>query len=133
MAGKNSKWAKASETFSRVEDDEYQIYENRVVKTLIDLILAFLRKTEKELRDQSEQLRGIINSSVQTGSFGFDVSFQKAVAELLSSDDKDSEYRSKALDLAEKLHRQARRLLKKYRGLRQSRLYRYLKRAKRCC
>ena len=121
---------KPARLFSRVEDDEYQIYENRVVKTLIDLILAFLRKTEKELRDQSEQLRGIINSSVQTGSFGFDVSFQKAVAELLSSDDKDSEYRSKALDLAEKLHRQARRLLKKYRGLRQSRLYRYLKRAK---
>ena len=87
---------KPARLFSRVEDDEYQIYENRVVKTLIDLILSFLRKTEKQLRDQRDQLRGIMNSSVQTGSFGFDVSFQKAVSELMSSDDKGDEYRSKS-------------------------------------
>lgn len=73
---------KPARLFSRVEDDEYQIYENRVVKTLIDLILSFLRKTEKQLRDQRDQLRGIMNSSVQTGSFGFDVSFQKAVSDV---------------------------------------------------
>ena len=41
---------KPARLFSRVEDDEFQIYENRVVKTLIDLILGFLRRTEKELR-----------------------------------------------------------------------------------
>ena len=58
---------KPARLFSRVEDDEYQIYENRVVKTLIDLILSFLRKTEKQLRDQRDQLKGIIDSNVQFG------------------------------------------------------------------
>lgn len=121
---------KPARLFSRVEDDNYQIYENRLTKTLIDLIVRFLRKTEKELKDQLEQLRGIMNSSVQTGSFGFDASFQKAVAELVISDNKGDEYRSKAFDLAEKLHIQALQILKKYRTLRQSRLYRYLKKSK---
>ena len=121
---------KPARLFSRVEDDEFQIYENRVVKTLIDLILAFLRKTEKQLRDQRDQLRGIMNSSVQTGSFGFDVTFQKAVAELMSSDDKGEEYRSKSLELVEKLQARAYFLLKHYRTLRQTKLYRYLKKAR---
>lgn len=121
---------KPARLFSRVEDDEFQIYENRVVKTLIDLILGFLRRTEKQLRDQRDQLRGIMNSSVQTGSFGFDVSFQKAVAELMSSDKKGDEYRSKSLELVEKLQEWSYRLLKKYRSLRQTRLYRYLRKAK---
>ena len=121
---------KPARLFSRVEDDEFQIYENRVVKTLIDLILGFLRRTEKQLRDQRDQLRGIMNSSVQTGSFGFDVSFQKAVAELMSSDKKGDEYRSKSLELVEKLQEWSYRLLKKYRSLRQTRLYRYLRKSK---
>lgn len=121
---------KPARLFSRVEDDEFQIYENRVVKTLIDLILAFLRKTEKQLRDQRDQLRGIMNSSVQTGSFGFDVTFQKAVSELMSSDDKGDEYRSKSLELVEKLQARAYYLLKHYRTLRQTKLYRYLKKAR---
>ncbi len=121
---------KPARLFSRVEDDEYQIYENRVVKTLIDLILGFLRRTEKSLRDQRDQLRGIINSGVQTGSFGFDVSFQKAVSELMSSDKKGNEYRSKSLEKAEELQSWAYRLLKKYRSLRKTRLYRYLKNAR---
>ena len=121
---------KPARLFSRVEDDEFQIYENRVTKTLIDLILSFLRKKEKELKDQYEQLHGIMNSGVQTGSFGFDVTFQKAVAELMSSDEKGDEHRSKILDLVRKLHEQSRYLLKKYRTLRQTRLYRYLKKSK---
>lgn len=121
---------KPARLFSRVEEDEYQIYENRVVKTLIDLIIGFLRKTEKQLRDQRDQLRGIMNSSVQTGSFGFDVTFQKAVSELMSSDSKGDEYRSKSLELVEKLQRRAYYLLKRYRTLRQTRLYRYLKKAR---
>jgi hypothetical protein len=121
---------KPARLFSRVEDDEFQIYENRVVKTLLDLVIRFLRKTEKQLRDQRDQLRGIINSAVQIGSFGFDKSFQKAVYELMSSDTKDNEYRSKSLDLVEELQRQAFDLLKRYRALRQTRLYRYLKKSK---
>lgn len=121
---------KPARLFSRVEDDEYQIYENRVVKTLIDLIIHFLRKTEKQLRDQRDQLRGIIDSSVQTGSFGFDESFQKAVHELISYDDKGDAYRSKKLELVEKFQKQAEKLLKRYRTLRQTKLYRYLKKSK---
>lgn len=121
---------KPARLFSRVEEDEFQIYENNVVKTLIDLILGFLRRTEKQLRDQSDQLRGIMNSSVQTGSFGFDVSFQKAVSELMSSDTNGEEHRSKSLELVEKLQEWARKLLKKYRALRQTRLYRYLRKTK---
>lgn len=121
---------KPARLFSRVEEDEFQIYENRVVKTLIDLIIGFLRKTEKQLRDQRDQLRGIMNSSVQTGSFGFDVTFQKAVSELMSSDSKGDEYRSKSLELGEKLQHRAYFLLKRYRSLRQTRLYRYLKKTR---
>ena len=94
------------------------------------MIISFLRKKEKELNDQYEQLHGIINSGVQTGSFGFDVSFQKAVSELLSADDKDDEYRSKTLTLVEKQHEKAYFLLKKYRTLKKTRLYRYLNNAK---
>ncbi len=121
---------KPARLFSRVEDDEFQIYENRVVKTLIDLIISFLRKKEKELRDQRDQLRGIMNSSVQTGSFGFDVNFQKAVSELITMDEKADGHRSKMLDLVEKLQSRAYCLLKKYRTLRATKLYRYLKKTK---
>ena len=137
LAAHNEDWLartasglKPARLFSRVEDDEYQIYENRVVKTLIDLIISFLRKEEKELKDQYEQLHGIINSGVQIGSFGFDVSFQKAVSELMVSDGKGHEHRSKALDLVDKLHKEALQLLKKYRKLKSTRLYRYLKKTK---
>jgi len=137
LAAHNEDWLartasglKPARLFSRVEDDEYQIYENRVVKTLIDLMILFLRMKEKELKDQYEQLHGIINSGVQIGSFGFDVSFQKAVSELMVSDGNGHEHRSKALDLADKLHKKALQLLKQYRTLRATRLYRYLKKTK---
>lgn len=121
---------KPARLFSRVEEGEFQIYENRVIKTLIDLIIGFLRKTEKRLRDQRDQLNGIMNSSVQTGCFGFDVTFQKAVSELMSSDSNGEKYRSKRLDEIKKLQRIAYQLLKRYRALRQTRLYRYLKKAR---
>lgn len=121
---------KPARLFSRVEDDEYQIYENRVVKTLIDLLLGFLRKTEKQLRDQRDQLSEIMDSGVQTGSFGFDVNFQKAVSELMSSDGKGETYCSSSYDKANDLQKRAYTLLKRYRSLRQTRLYRYLKKSK---
>ena len=35
------------------------------------------------MRDQRDQLRGIIDSNVQFGSFGFDASFQRAVTEIM--------------------------------------------------
>lgn len=121
---------KPARLYSRVEDDDYQIYENRVVKTLIDLIIPFLRCTEKELSGKLEQLRGIMNSSVQTGSFGFDVTFKKAVAELVKREDNVDKYRSEAMELAEKLGKRAKGLLKKYITLRNSKLYKQLKKAR---
>lgn len=121
---------KPARLFSRVEDDEYHIYENRVVKTLIDIIIRFLRKTEKSVRDQRDQLRGIMNSSVQTGSFGFDAGFQKAVHELLNNDEISSRERAASLELAEKLQKKAYILLKKYGSLKKSKLYRFLIRSK---
>lgn len=120
---------KPARLFSRVEEDDYQIYENRVVKTLIDLIISFLRKTEKQLRDQREQL-GIISGDVEMVSFGYDRGFQRAISELISTTDKEIEYRSKSLDLARELQATATRLLKAYRSLRQSQLYRYLKKSR---
>lgn len=116
---------KPARLFSRVEDDEFQIYENRVVKTLIDMVISFLRKTERQLRGQRDQLHGIINSSVQTGSFGFDVSFQKAVSELISNESSANENRTKTLELVMRLQHHAFELLRKYRTLRQTKLYRY--------
>jgi hypothetical protein len=121
---------KPARLFSRVEDDDYQIYENRVIKTLIDLIIPFLRKREKELRDKYSQLEGIMNSSVQTGSFGFDVTFKKAVAELIKTDESADKYRSEAMDLAEMLSKRAKVLLKKYITLRNTRLYKLLRKAR---
>lgn len=121
---------KPARLFSRVEDDEYQIYENRVVKTLIDLIITYLRKTTKKLKDQYGQLEITINSGVQVGSFGFDVGFQKAVYELMSSDDKSDIQRNKASKSAKDFYENADHLLKKYCTLRQTRLYRYLKKTK---
>ena len=121
---------KPARLFSRVEDDEYQIYENRVTKTLIDLCVDFLRKTYKELDDSLKQLSGIMNSSVQTKSFGFDVSFQKAVSELVKFDAKSNQERLSAFERITTLRDTAQSLLKKYRSLRAMRLYRYLKKAK---
>lgn len=121
---------KPARLFSRVEDDDYQIYENRVVKTLIDMIIPFLRRTEKDLKEKYAQLEGIMNSGVQTGSFGFDVTFKKAIAELITKDEAADKYRSEAMELAEKLGKRAKVLLKKYITLRNTRLYKQLKKAR---
>lgn len=121
---------KPARLFSRVEDDDYQIYENRVVKTLIDLIIPFLRRTERDMKEKYAQLEGIMNSGVQTGSFGFDVTFKKAISELIKSDEKADKYRSEAMELADKLGKRAKVLLKRYVSLRQTRLYKQLKKSK---
>lgn len=120
---------KPARLFSRVEDDDYQIYENRVVKTLIDKIIDLLRKIEKELKDQYEKMDGIININVD--SFGFDASFQRCLSELLVSDETaDEARRSQVFQLVTDLHEHSLRLLKKYRTLRATKLYRYLRRSK---
>ena len=121
---------KPARLFSRVEDDDYQIYENRVVKTLIDIIIPSLRRIESDMREKYAQLNGIINSGVQTGSFGFDVTFEKAIRELIKTDEKSDLIRSKACEDAEKFEKWANNLLKKYLSLRGSRLYRWIIKAK---
>ena len=121
---------KPARLFSRVEDDEFQIYENRVVKTLIDIVINFLRKNEKLLSDKKGQLEGISKAKAEVTSFGFDVSFQKAINELIHDDVESLDYRAGEILLAGKLQKKAKLLLKKYRTLRQTRLYRYLKKTK---
>ncbi len=122
---------KPARLFSRVEEDDYQIYENRVVKTLIDEIIIFLRRTEQDLKSKRGQLQGIIDSNVQVGSFGFDVLFQKAVHELLVSDPTGDDGRDRELKLAKELEVRARKLLREYLTLRDTKLYRHLKKVKR--
>lgn len=120
---------KPARLFSRVEEDEFQIYENRVVKTLIDQIILYLRRKTSELErlwQQEEQ----INMGVNTGTFGFDRIFQIALSELLVSSKRSDQERSGAARELNALHKETARLLKKYRSLRQTRLYRYLKKSK---
>ena len=121
---------KPARLFSRVEEDNYQIYENRAVKTLIEKVIRFLRAEGKTLMDQYEQLHGIINSGVHVGGFGFDESFQKAVNEIISKGNGSDTDRLKSLELAGKLYQRARVLLRRYRALRKSKLFRYLNRSK---
>lgn len=121
---------KPARLFSRVEEDDYQIYENRATKTLIERIIRFLRIEEKSLLDQYEQLHGIINSGVHVGGFGFDESFQKAVNEIISKENDGDTDRMKSLELADQLHRRAKVLLRKYRALRKSKLFRHLHKTK---
>ena len=123
---------KPARLFSRIEEEDFHIYENRVVKTLIDKIISFLNRKDTDLKKEKGQLDGIMNGIVQTDSFGFDASFQKAVSELLSSDEHrlDISYREKELKDIGELHRKAKSLQHKYLLLRQSRLYRYLNKSK---
>lgn len=127
---KTASGLKPARLFSRVEDDEYQIYENRFIKTAIDEICTYLKRKRDKLKDQANQIRGILNSNVQTNAFGFDASFARAVAELIQEDSDSSDNRSKKLVLADKLEKETTILWKKYRDLRHSKLYRYLKKAK---
>ncbi len=121
---------KPARLFSRVEDDEYQIYENRVIKTLIDLSLCFLKKCQHELEQKQSQLETIINSEVQTSGFGFDKGFAKAVSELLCADNQAPENYASQFKLANEQIALAKIIIKKYTVLRQSILYRYLKKSK---
>jgi hypothetical protein len=120
---------KPARLFSRVEDDDFQIYENRAVKTAIDLICSFLKRERIALKDKMGQINVIISIN-ETSSVGFDADFQKAVYELISQNIAMDEDLIKECDLAKELYSQVTDLWKKYRGLYQSRLYRYLRRAK---
>jgi hypothetical protein len=123
---------KPARLFSRVEEDEYHIYENRVVKTLIDKIYSFLKASRDELMDKESQINSVINSQVQTSSFGFDVGFAKAVSKIfdMDSDVHGDKKRNISLDLAKQQRETATKLYKKFRDLKKSRLYRLLSKTK---
>lgn len=84
LAAHNEDWEartatglKPARLFSRTEDDDFQIYENLVIKTVIDMALRFLRRLCRELQQTKDQLNGILMSSgVSTASFGFDLGHQ---------------------------------------------------------
>jgi hypothetical protein len=123
---------KPARLFSRVEEDDFQIYENRVVKTAIDLICTYLNLKNAELKDKIGQIRVIVNSQKENimHGFGFDKSFKQAVSELTKKSTNMDDDRSKQLEDAEFLYGLTVDLLKKYRNLTRSRLYKYLKRSK---
>lgn len=141
LAAHNEDWEartatglKPARLFSRTEDDDFQIYENRVVKTVIDMALRFLRRLCRDLQQTKDQLNGILMSSgVSTASFGFDLSHQKCVNAMMgrdeNSEDDYEEQNNQAKRVTEELRR-ATQLLRRYRELKQTRLYRLLHKIK---
>ena len=121
---------KPARLFSRVEEDDFQIYENRVVKTLLDLLISFLSRVERELRYHKEQLSSIMNENVHATGFGFDKKFSIAIAELIKDDYSNNEKELEKLLKLEELHSKSLELLKKYRTLRDTKLYQLIKKAK---
>jgi hypothetical protein len=117
---------KPARLFSRVEEEDFQIYENRVVKTLIDKTFSFLKKNIEDLENKYHQIKGIINSDTQTQSFGFDIGFQKAVKILLTDNFIGDKKQIEQLKLAEKLLKESKELYNKFHDLKQSRLYKLL-------
>ena len=121
---------KPARLFSRVEEDDFQIYENRVVKTLLDLLISFLSRVERELRYHKEQLSSIMNDNVHATCFGFDKKFSIAISELITDDYSNNEKALEKLLQLEELHAKSLELLKKYRTLRDTKLYQLIKKAK---
>jgi hypothetical protein len=117
---------KPARLFSRVEEEDFQIYENRVVKTLIDKTFSFFKKYIQELENNYKQIKVIMDSDTQTQSFGFDIGFQKAVKMLLTDNFLGDKKQIEQLELAEKLLKESKELYNKFHDLKQSRLYKLL-------
>ena len=124
---------KPSRLYSRVEEDDYQIYENRVIKTLVDDAVAYLRRKNHEMDDLKEQLDQIIeNSGGNLESAGFDASHQKCLSKILGKDPYETFVSgTKQKEKAVKQLVRIRRLLRLYEELKKSRLYRSNYRSKR--
>lgn len=121
---------KPARLFSRVEEDDFAIYENKVVKTLIDKVSRFLKDSINDLEYKYNQIQGILNSSeTNLQGFGFDKGFQKAISELIP-DTFMGEVTIKKLQLAETMLTEVKYLRKAFNDLKQSRLYRLLHRKK---
>lgn len=118
---------KPSRLYSRVEEDDFQIYENRVIKTMIDDAVTYLRRKRQEvtaLQDQLDQIIDIYN--VKMDSFGFDASHQICVSKIMgkatdydsfTQETKQREATEEQLEIIRKLQRQ-------FEELKNSRLYR---------
>ncbi|MDR0453609.1 MAG: DUF2357 domain-containing protein [Deferribacteraceae bacterium] len=126
-----AKGLKPKRLFSRAEDDDFQIYENRFVKTALDWTCNFLSRNRTDLQDKLNNIKDILDSGVQTDSFGFDKGFAQAVNELINKQNNVGyENLSKKVVYAEKLYIKTTYLWKKYQFLHQSKLYKYLRGAK---
>jgi hypothetical protein len=117
---------KPARLFSRVEEEDFQIYENRVVKTLIDNVCNYLKNYVLDLEYKYHQMEGIINSEMQTQSFGFDKGFQIAVSKLIPDDYFGDDRKQGEFELAEKLLKESKNLKNKYYDLKKSGLYKLL-------
>ncbi|MBQ8074140.1 MAG: hypothetical protein IJ231_10310 [Clostridia bacterium] len=115
---------KPSRLYSRVEEDDYQIYENRVIKTMIDDVLTYLRRKSREMNNLEEQLDQILDSNVNMDSSGFDVSHQICISKILGKDSYESfNNEAKKRERTEEQLTQIRRLQRLFEELKRSRLY----------
>ena len=107
---------------------DYGIYENKVTKKLIDVIIKLLLKQKKELESKKGQQQMVLYSSdknYQTKSiFGWDGAFSGAMKEIFSLDDDKRKKNEKNLKKVTEDIEFADDLLKKYCRLRASLLYR---------
>jgi hypothetical protein len=117
---------KPARLFSRVEEEDFQIYENRVVKTLIDKVCNYLKNYIQDLEFKYHQMEGILNSEMQTQSFGFDKGFQIAVSILIPNNYIGDNSKQDEFILAEKLLKESKNLKNKYYDLKKSSLYKLL-------
>ena len=115
---------KPSRLYSRVEEDDYQIYENRVIKTIIDDAVIYLRRRRNEMVNLEEQLGQLIANTVNMESAGFDVSHQVCVSKILGRDPYDSfSSETKQKEMAAEQLARIKRLYRLYEELKKSRLY----------
>jgi hypothetical protein len=117
---------KPARLFSRVEEEDFQIYENRVVKTLIDKVCNYLKNYVQDLEYKYHQMEGILNSEMQTHSFGFDKGFQIAVSKLIPNDYLGDSKKQVEFEFAEKLLKESKNIKNKYFDLKKSGLYKLL-------
>jgi len=121
---------KPARLFSRVEEEDFQIYENRVVKTLIDKVCGKLKKYVSDLEHKYHQINGIMNSGTRAWSFGFNKEFQIAVNKLIPDNYQGGNKILGDLESAEEMRKKSKYLKNKYYDLKKSRLYKLLYNAK---
>ncbi|MFP3042402.1 DUF2357 domain-containing protein [Treponema primitia] len=122
---------KPARLFSRVEEDDFAIYENKVVKTLIDRVYRFLKENIDDLEYKHSQIKGILNSrDTNLQGFGFDRSFQIAISELIPDNFFGDPQKQIEVDLAQEMITDANQLKNIFSELKKSQLYRLLHRIK---